>query len=75
VVYQTAEATQHEWNAVEHNMATMTPSDDTDHSDTTHTSIEIDRNVWRQVRSDAVADGKNVSTKLEEVLEDYYDLE
>ena len=41
----------------------------------THTSIEIDRSVWRRVRSDAVADGKNVSEKLEEVLKDYYDLE
>ena len=43
--------------------------------DTTHTSIEVDRSVWRHVRSDAVADGKNVSEKLEEVLEDYYDLD
>ena len=43
--------------------------------DTTHTSIEIDREVWRRVRSDAVADGKNVSEKLQEVLEDYYDLD
>jgi hypothetical protein len=43
--------------------------------DVTRTSIEISRDVWRQVRSDAVADGKNVSEKLEEVLEDYYDLD
>ncbi len=56
-------------------MATMTTSDNGSRSDTTHTSIEISRDVWRQVRSDAVADGKNVSEKLEEVLEDYYDLD
>jgi len=56
-------------------MATMTTSDNGAREDTTHTSIEISRDVWRQVRSDAVADGKNVSEKLEEVLEDYYDLD
>ena len=47
--------------------------DDTD--DMTRTTIELDRQVWRQVRSDAVSDGSNVSEKLEEVLVDYYDLE
>jgi macrodomain Ter protein organizer (MatP/YcbG family) len=54
----------------------MTTSDNGGTSDeTTHTSIEIDRSVWRQVRSDAVADGSTVSEKLEEVLEEYYDLD
>lgn len=43
--------------------------------DNTRTTIEVDRSVWREVRSDAVADGRNVSEKLEEVLRDYYDLE
>lgn len=57
----------------------MTASDgggsDDDTDATTRTTIEVNRDVWRQVRSDAVADGKNVSEKLEEVLEDYYDLD
>ncbi|GGJ05176.1 hypothetical protein GCM10008995_13750 [Halobellus salinus] len=54
----------------------MTTSNDGGASDdTTHTSIEVDRDVWRHLRSDAVADGKNVSEKLQEVLEDYYDLD
>ncbi len=39
----------------------------------TRTTIEVDRQVWRQVRSEAVADGKNVSTKLQEILEEYFD--
>jgi len=57
-------------------METMTASESGGGSDDmTHTSIEVDRSVWRRVRSDAVADGKNVSEKLEEVLEDYYDLD
>jgi len=57
-------------------METMTTSESGGGSDDmTHTSIEVDRSVWRRVRSDAVADGKNVSEKLEEVLEDYYDLD
>lgn len=38
----------------------------------TRTTIEVDRSVWRQVRSEAVADGKNVSTKLQEILEEYF---
>lgn len=58
--------------------ARMTVSDDGDGDDTpdtTRTTIEVSRDVWRQVRSDAVAEGQNVSQKLEEVLEDYYDLD
>lgn len=46
-----------------------------DTADLTRTTIELDREVWREVRSDAVADGANVSEKLEEVLVDYYDLD
>lgn len=38
----------------------------------TRTTIEVDRSVWRQVRSEAVADGKNVSTKLQEILEEHF---
>lgn len=55
---------------------TMTTSDDGGQDDaTTCTTIEVDRDVWRQVRSDAVVEGRNVSAKLEEVLEEYYDLD
>jgi macrodomain Ter protein organizer (MatP/YcbG family) len=57
-------------------METMTTSNGGGaNDDTTRTSIEVDRDVWRHLRSDAVADGKNVSEKLQEVLEDYYDLD
>lgn len=43
--------------------------------DTTRTTIEVDRDVWRQLRSEAVADGQTISAKLEEVLIDYFDIE
>ena len=55
-------------------LVAMTDDNDGD-DDLTRTTIELDREVWREVRSDAVADGANVSEKLEEVLVDYYDLE
>jgi len=56
---------------------TMTTSDDGNQGDdaTTRTTIEVDRDVWRQVRSDAVAEGQNVSEKLEEVLQEYYGMD
>lgn len=54
-------------------MTDDTNGDDT--ADLTRTTIELDREVWREVRSDAVADGANVSEKLQEVLEEYYDLD
>jgi len=41
----------------------------------TRTTIEVDRAVWREVRSDAVGDGVTVSEKLEAVLADYYEVE
>lgn len=53
----------------------MTNEDDSDGDGLTRTTIEVDREVWREVRSAAVADGVNVSEKLEEVLVDYYNLE
>ena len=55
----------------------MTTENSGDGSDDgqTRTTIEVDRHVWRQVRSEAVADGKNVSTKLQEILEEYFDPE
>ena len=39
------------------------------------TTIEVDRQVWRQVRAEAVSEGKNVSEKLEEILRDHVELE
>jgi hypothetical protein len=47
-------------------------NDGGDDVDRTRTTVSVDRDVWRQLRSDAVAEGKNVSEKLEEVLADYY---
>lgn len=54
----------------------MTDDDDSDddENDKTRTTVEVDRDVWRELRSDAVSDGSNVSEKLEEVLRDYYGL-
>jgi len=31
--------------------------------------------VWRQVRAEAVSEGKNVSEKLEEILREHVELE
>jgi len=39
------------------------------------TTIEVDRQVWRQVRAEAVSEGKNVSEKLEEILREHVELE
>ncbi|MFC7323276.1 hypothetical protein ACFQMF_01650 [Halorubrum rutilum] len=39
------------------------------------TTIEVDRQVWRQVRAEAVSEGKNVSEKLEEILRAHVELE
>lgn len=41
----------------------------------THTSIEIDKQVWRQVKSDAVAEGTDVSSKLEEILREHFGMD
>lgn len=48
------------------------PGDD---APVTRTTIEVDQAVWRQLRSAAVAEGKNVSTKLEEVLADHFNVD
>ena len=53
----------------------MTNQENGDSDELTRTTIEVDREVWREVRSDAVADGVNVSEKLEEVLADYFDVD
>ena len=39
------------------------------------TTIEVDRQVWRQVRAEAVGEGKNVSEKLEEILREHVGLD
>ena len=35
------------------------------------TTIEVDRQVWREVRAEVVSEGKNVSEKLEESLREH----
>ena len=45
-----------------------------DTADNAVTTIEVDREVWRQVRAAAVGDGKNVSVKLEEILREHFDM-
>ena len=39
------------------------------------TTIEVDRQVWREVRAEAVSEGKNVSEKLEEILREHVGLD
>jgi hypothetical protein len=46
-----------------------------DNGDYARTTIEVDRAVWRQVRAEAVGEGKNISEKLEEILRDHFDME
>jgi len=54
----------------------MTADDDSDDGDgVTRTTVEVDRAVWREVRSDAVGDGVTISEKLEDVLAEYYEVE
>ena len=43
-------------------------------ADNARTTIEVDREVWRQVRAAAVSDGKNVSVKLEDILREHFDM-
>lgn len=50
-------------------------TDDDQEADVTRTTIEVDSEVWRQVRSRGVAEGKQVSEMLEEILRDYFDIE
>jgi hypothetical protein len=49
----------------------MTDSNSNGDGDTARTTIEVDRQVWRQVRAEAVSEGKNVSEKLEEILREH----
>ena len=51
----------------------MTDTNSNDGNDMARTTIEVDREVWRQVRAAAVGEGKNVSEKLEEILRDHFE--
>jgi hypothetical protein len=54
----------------------MTDGTDSDGShDTVRTSIEVDEDVWRQLRAKAVEDGAQVSEMLETVLREYFDMD
>ena len=55
----------------------MTSEDSSGANDapTARTTIEVDRQVWRQVRAEAVSEGKNVSEKLEEILREHTELD
>jgi hypothetical protein len=53
--------------------AEMTESDDGDN--TTRTTIKIDDQIWRRVRSKAIRDDMRVSEELEQILREYFDEE
>lgn len=56
-------------------MSHMTASEEPeDARETTHTSIEIDEQVWRHLRSRAVREDKRVSEMLEAILREHFDL-
>ena len=42
--------------------------------DSIHTTTKVDRTVWRQLRSKPIAAGKTVSSELDNVLTDYFDI-
>ena len=54
---------------------TSEDSNGADDAPTARTTIEVDRQVWRQVRAEAVSEGKNVSEKLEEILREHVELD
>jgi hypothetical protein len=47
------------------------PDSNSGDGETARTTIEVDRQIWRQVRAEAVSEGKNVSEKLEEILREH----
>ncbi|SEH58572.1 hypothetical protein SAMN05192561_10971 [Halopenitus malekzadehii] len=53
-------------------MTNENSTDDESPADIVRTSVEVDRQIWRQVRAEAVGEGKNVSDKLEEILREYF---
>ena len=50
----------------------MTTSDDGD--DVTRTTIKVDDQVWRRVRSEAIREDKRVSEQLEAILREYFEI-
>jgi hypothetical protein len=54
----------------------MTSSDDPEDGEAmTHTSVEINADVWRRLRSRAVREDKRVSEMLEEILREHFDMD
>ena len=50
----------------------MTASDDGG-DDMTRTTIKVDDDVWRRVRSEAIRADKKVSEQLEAILREYFE--
>ena len=56
----------------------MTASDDggdDNGDDVTRTTIKVDDEVWRQVRSEAIRADNKVSEQLEAILREYFEME
>ena len=54
----------------------MTASDDSEDDDNvTRTTIEVDDEVWRRVRSEAIREDKKVSEQLEAILQEYFGID
>ena len=51
----------------------MTTSDDGD-DNMTRTTIKVDDQVWRRVRSEAIRKDKRVSEQLEAILREYFEI-
>jgi hypothetical protein len=51
--------------------AEMTESENGDN--TTRTTIKIDDEIWRRVRSQAIREDRRVSEELEVILREYFD--
>ena len=52
----------------------MTASDD-DSDDVTRTTIEVDDEVWRRVRSEAIRADNKVSEQLEAILREHFEID
>ena len=52
----------------------MTASDD-DGDDVTRTTIKVDDEVWRRVRSEAIRADKKVSEQLEAILREHFEID
>jgi hypothetical protein len=40
--------------------------------DQVHTTVEVDRSLWRKVRAKAVREDENISPTLETILREYF---